>query len=125
MNRKKSAYSVYFGECFRGFRCTLFTTNLIGMFAFLSCFKLTIYSQYKHILCQVSRKMTNLSCFCQKSELNSKKIGVFRCFGGISVIRRTQINSFKVVLWGLVLSHSPNQDCYLQCCKSIFYKGSN
>ena len=28
--------------------------------------------------------MTNLSCFCQKSELNSKKIGVFRWYFGDS-----------------------------------------
>ena len=32
--------------------------------------------------------MTELSCFCQKSELNSKKKRLFQCFGCISVILR-------------------------------------
>ena len=40
-------------------------------------------------MCQSNTKKTNLSCICQKSEFNSQEIGVFRCFGGISVIRRT------------------------------------
>ena len=31
--------------------------------------------------------MTNLSCFCQKSELNSKNLGYF----GVSVIRPTPV----------------------------------
>ena len=45
--------------------------------------------KYPHILCQVSQKKTNLSCFCQKSELNRKNIGVFWYLSGISVISQT------------------------------------
>ena len=114
---------MYFGERFRVFRCTLFMTNLIGMFAFLSCFKLTIYSQYKHILCQVSRKMTNLSCFCQKSELNSKKVEVFRCFGGISVFRWYFGDSSDPIIGAHVKSclyRVSQNKCISQCTKCWF-----
>ena len=53
--------------------------TLSACFFFCHNVELTINPQYKHILCQVSQKKTNLSCFCQKSEVHSeKKIGVFR-----------------------------------------------
>ena len=36
-----------------------------------------------HIV-SVTRKKTNVSCICQKSELNSQEIGVFRWYFGNS-----------------------------------------
>ena len=49
--------------------------------------------QYKHILCQSNTKKTNLSCICQKSQLNGQEIGVFRWYFGDSSDRKTNIKA--------------------------------
>ena len=56
----------------------------------VTMFNLTINVNINTYCDNVTQKKTNLSCICQKSELNNQEIDVFRCFGGISVIRRTK-----------------------------------
>ena len=57
--------------------CVFSDANVVGMFIFLSqCFKLTINVNI-NAYCVSNMKKTNVSCICQKSELNSQEIGVF------------------------------------------------